>query len=90
MAEAISVPPDDYFLSPEDKALFARPDAAPYNVWVDCDLLPVGRMFGMDGQIVFNPLHAFACVAFKDRQWQMVPCRPGDVTPRLKDRPWLR
>lgn len=90
MADAISVPPDEYFLSPEEKYAFAHPGDARYNVWVDCDLFPVGRMYGLDGQIVINPLHAFACVAFKDGKWQMFSCRPGDVTPRLKDRPWLR
>lgn len=87
--EPIVIPPLDHFLTPEEKQKVAEPDKAVYNVFVDGKLLPVGRMFGMDGQIVTNPLHAYSCTAFNG-QWQMVGCRPGDVTPRLTDRPWLR
>ena len=87
--EPINIPPMDSFLTDEEKHQYAHPDTSAYNVFTDGKLLPVGRMFGMDGQIVTNPLHAFVCVAFAGR-WQLISCRPGDITPRLKDRPWLR
>lgn len=90
MSETIVCGDSEDFLDADEKKLFANPDSAQYNVLVECDLLPVGRMFGADGRIVSNPLHAFACVAFVGGEWQMVSCRPGDITPRLKDRPWLR
>jgi len=88
--EPIEIPADAYFLTPEEKALFVDPDSAAYNLFHKQNLLPVGRMFGMDGQIVTNPLHAFSCVAWADTAWVMLECKPGEITPRHKDRPWLR
>jgi hypothetical protein len=88
MSEPIDMPSDDSFLSDAEKHVFANPNSAKFRLFHEGDFLPVGRMFGADGQIVTNPLHAFGCIAFAE-QWGMVQCRPGDIEPIREGRPWL-
>jgi hypothetical protein len=75
-------------LTDEEKRIFGDPSNAKFRVFVGGEFRPVGRMFGADGQLVTNPLHAFGCIAFSG-QWAMVPCHPGDIEPIREGRPWL-
>lgn len=86
--DPIETPPPDHFLTPEEFEKYNHPETSTHVVFTDGKLLPVGRMFGMEGQIVTNPMHAFGCVAFEGR-WKVVSCRPGDISPRREGRPWL-
>ena len=86
MSESITLP--DSHLSDAEKHLFANPSTSKFRVFYEGKFFPVGRMFGMDGQLVVNPLHAFSCIAFTG-QWAMLSCRPGDIEPIREGRPWL-
>ncbi len=88
MSEQITLPPDSSFLSEKEKAVFGSPFTAKLRVFYEGKFLPVGRMFGLDGQIVIEPLHAFACIAFAG-QWTMLSCKPGDIEWVREGRPWL-
>ena len=59
----------------------SRPNAT-YTILRDGRLLPVIRMFGMGGQIVENPLHAFTVMIYEKREkgnhW-LYECRPGEL-----------
>jgi hypothetical protein len=82
----INIP--DSHLTEAERHLFAHPDTAKFRLFSEGKFYPVGRMFGMDGQLVVNPLHAFSCVAF-NKQWTMMSCRPGDIEPIREGRPWI-
>lgn len=45
-------------------------------------LLPVVNLFGIDGQPVANPMHAFRVVVYEDEQWLVYPCQPGELWSR--------
>jgi hypothetical protein len=89
MDTPIIVPPAST-LTAEEREEITHPENAKYNVFIDGQLLPVCRMMGMEGQVVTNPLHAFGCVAWDGQAWMGVSCKPGDITPKFKDRPWLK
>jgi hypothetical protein len=88
MSEPINLPPDNAFLSDDEKQLFSQPHTAKFRLFQNGKFFPVGRMFGADGQIVTNPLHAFGCIAFSE-QWAMMSCHPGDIEPIREGRPWI-
>jgi hypothetical protein len=84
----INAGPQSGYLSEAEKRLFANPGTAKFRVFYEGKFFPVGRMLGADGQVVVNPLHAFACIAFAG-QWTMLSCRPGDIEPIREGRPWI-
>lgn len=88
MSEQIKIPPAETVLTEKERAIFSDPGAAKFRLFYEGNFYPVGRMFGADGQIVVNPLHAFGCIAFTG-QWVMMPCKPGDIEPVREGRPWL-
>ena len=66
----------------------SNPSHARFTVLHEGSLLPVGRMFGMDGQRVQNPLHAVICAVW-DGKWKMVQCHPGEVSPKRSPHEYL-
>lgn len=76
-------------LTPAEQELYDNPEMAALRLFHEGEFLPVGRMYGANGQVVTNPLHAFACIAFAEH-WTIVSCRPGDIEPVRESRPWLR
>ena len=85
--EPIIIPPDDTATEAE-KHIYGHPENAKLRVFYEGKFFPVCRMFGAEGQIVTNPLHAFACIAFTE-QWAILSCKPGDIEPIREGRPWL-
>ena len=65
------------------------PANAKFTVLHEGSLLPVGRMFGMDGQRVTNPLHAVLCAVW-DGKWKMIQCHPGEVSPKRSPHEYLK
>jgi hypothetical protein len=79
----IKIPPLDFHMSPEAKALI-DPKRATHNILVGGKLLPVIKMFGMEGQEVSNPLHAFAVIVYEAGQYLHVKTQPGELWPITK------
>lgn len=80
---------DPETLTAAEKQIFSNPSLSKLRVFSEGEFYPVGRMFGSEGQIVVNPLHAFAVIAYAEGKWTMLGCRPGDVEPVREGRPWL-
>ena len=82
IGEPIRIPALDFHLGEKERA---RLDAAnsKFTVLHEGRLLPVLIMYGMESQIVVNPLHAFVCIARDtDGQIVQVQCVPGDIARR--------
>lgn len=67
-------------MSPEAKAAI-DPKRATHNILAGGKLLPVVRMFGMEGQEVGNPLHAFMVIAWDAGQYLQIKTQPGELWP---------
>lgn len=87
MSEPINIPLEA-LQTPEDKR-DSDPANAKFTVMYEGKLLPVARMFGMDGQRVFNPLHAVLCVAWRSGKWMMIQCHQGEVSPKRDPHEYL-
>ena len=83
MTQTIKIPPLDFHMSPEVQARI-DPKRATHNILANGKLLPVIKMFGMEGQEVSNPLHAFAVIAFDAGQYLQIKTSPGDLWPITK------
>ena len=89
MTSNIAIPPLDYHLTEEERRKAADPTNAKYTVLYAGGLLPVLKMYGMDSQIVTNPLHAFYCVAFHEGKWVMMKTEPGSIAPKRSPHEYL-
>jgi hypothetical protein len=76
----IPIPALDFHMGKLERARLNVANAE-FSVLTDGKLLPVAIMYGMDGRIVRNPLHAFQCVVFANGGLQMAACVPGDIAP---------
>jgi len=88
MDEPINIPPEESFLTDEEKQIFGNPQNAKFRLFREGHFYPVGRMFDALGKITMNPLHAFGCIAFADK-WGMIQCQPGEIEPVREGRPWI-
>ena len=86
--EPIKIPTLEYQLN-EKERWEANPVNAKYTLLHGGALLPVMRMFGMDGQRVTNPLHAFHCLAFHGGKWTLVKSEPGTIWPKRDSHEYL-
>lgn len=84
MSNSIDIPALDFHMGERERARLNVANAR-YTILHEGRLLIVAIMYGMDGRIVDNPLHAFRCAVFLGNgEFELVQCTPGDVVPRRK------